>query len=53
MSVVDDAESVGILTHAITSPVDESYLSISWASFVCPSLEVKIISVHRTPDRLF
>ena len=45
MSVPVDAESVGIFTHAITSPVDESYRSISCASLVVPSFAVNMISV--------
>nr|AIF08344.1 hypothetical protein [uncultured marine thaumarchaeote KM3_28_C05] len=39
-----EAETVGIFTHAIISPVEESNLSISYASSVVPSLAVKTMS---------
>ena len=45
MSVPVDAESVGIFTHAITSPVEVLYLSISCASLGVPSFAVNMMSV--------
>src|SRR5258708_15537730 len=41
-------ESEGTLTQAIRLPVILSYFSISWESFVKPSLEVNKISVPST-----